>query len=147
MPVLLLHGFDSSSLEFRRLWPVLEESFETWAVDLVGWGFSDSGAAKHRKEMKLGPKQKRDHLYAFWKEKVSLAAPVRSVHAQRIVDSCIAGYQMISLSTSTVTGVLPALCCRSYSYVRKPLHLSCTCYSVPCLEAFPQQHSCQKRCQ
>ena len=69
-PVLLLHGFDSSSLEFRRLWPVLEEAAETWAVDLVGWGFSDSGAARHQKEMKLGPKQKRDHLYSFWQQKV-----------------------------------------------------------------------------
>lgn len=69
-PVLLLHGFDSSSLEFRRLWPILEESLETWAVDLVGWGFSDSGAARHKAAMKLGPKQKRDHLYAFWQQKV-----------------------------------------------------------------------------
>ena len=68
-PVMLLHGFDSSSLEFRRLLPLLEQSLETWAVDLVGWGFSNSGAASHS-DMKLGPKQKRDHLYAFWKEKV-----------------------------------------------------------------------------
>lgn len=68
-PVLLLHGFDSSSLEFRRLLPLLEKSLETWAVDLVGWGFSNSGAA-NQPSMKLGPKQKRDHLYAFWKEKV-----------------------------------------------------------------------------
>lgn len=70
-PVLLLHGFDGSSLEFRRLLPLLEERLETWAVDLVGWGFSDSGAASHQ-DMQLGPKQKRDHLYAFWKEKVIL---------------------------------------------------------------------------
>ncbi len=69
-PVLLLHGFDSSSLEFRRLLPLLERSLEAWAVDLVGWGFSDSGAAS-QSNMKLGPKQKRDHLYAFWKEKVN----------------------------------------------------------------------------
>lgn len=69
-PVLLLHGFDSSSLEFRRLLPLLEEKLETWAVDLVGWGFSDSGAAQHT-DLQLGPKQKRDHLYAFWKEKVT----------------------------------------------------------------------------
>jgi len=71
-PVLLLHGFDSSSLEFRRLLPLLERSLEAWAVDLVGWGFSDSGAASQR-NMKLGPKQKRDHLYAFWKEKVKVS--------------------------------------------------------------------------
>ena len=72
-PVLLLHGFDSSSLEFRRLLPLLEEKLETWAVDLVGWGFTDSGAAS-QSNMKLGPKQKRDHLYAFWKEKVQPAS-------------------------------------------------------------------------
>ena len=72
-PVLLLHGFDGSSLEFRRLLPLLEEKLETWAVDLVGWGFSDSGAASNQ-NMQLGPKQKRDHLYAFWKEKVILKA-------------------------------------------------------------------------
>eukprot|EP00878_Enallax_costatus_P018014 GHUV01018940.1.p1 GENE.GHUV01018940.1~~GHUV01018940.1.p1 ORF type:complete len:137 (+),score=23.12 GHUV01018940.1:152-562(+) len=34
-PVMLLHGFDSSCLEFRRLYPLLEPQVETWAVDLV----------------------------------------------------------------------------------------------------------------
>lgn len=35
-PIVLLHGFDSSSLEMRRLHPLLEEaSAEAWAVDLV----------------------------------------------------------------------------------------------------------------
>lgn len=34
-PVVLLHGFDSSCLEFRRLYPLLESRSETWAVDLV----------------------------------------------------------------------------------------------------------------
>lgn len=34
-PVVLLHGFDSSCLEFRRLLPLLESHTETWAVDLV----------------------------------------------------------------------------------------------------------------
>jgi hypothetical protein len=36
-PVVLLHGFDSSCLEFRRLYPLLESRTETWAVDLVSW--------------------------------------------------------------------------------------------------------------
>jgi len=35
-PILLLHGFDSSCLEFRRLYPLLDRYTETWAVDLVG---------------------------------------------------------------------------------------------------------------
>lgn len=72
-PVVLLHGFDrclifardeiclrhfmiklslnfhavllfSSCLEWRYGYPLLEESgFETWAVDILGWGFSDLG--------------------------------------------------------------------------------------------------------
>ena len=36
-PVVLLHGFDSSSLEMRRLHPLLEQHVEAWAVDLVRW--------------------------------------------------------------------------------------------------------------
>mmetsp|Transcript_41128 Transcript_41128/g.97723 ORF Transcript_41128/g.97723 Transcript_41128/m.97723 type:complete len:201 (+) Transcript_41128:98-700(+) len=42
-PVVLLHGFDSSSLEFRRLYPLLASQTETWAVDLIGWGFTEAG--------------------------------------------------------------------------------------------------------
>ncbi|XP_043706993.1 uncharacterized protein LOC122656507 isoform X4 [Telopea speciosissima] len=41
-PVVLLHGFDSSCLEWRYAYPLLEEAgLETWAVDILGWGFSD----------------------------------------------------------------------------------------------------------
>ena len=92
----------------------MEESFETWAVDLVGWGFSDSGAAKHRKEMKLGPKQKRDHLYAFWEEKVSLAALVRSLHTQLIVTLQTANWQ-------ACLQVLSQVCCQHSAVVGTPV--------------------------
>lgn len=34
-PIVMLHGFDSSSLEFRRLYPLLAEQTQTWAIDLV----------------------------------------------------------------------------------------------------------------
>lgn len=41
LPLLLVHGFDSSCLEFRRLGPALAElGVETYAVDLLGWGYS-----------------------------------------------------------------------------------------------------------
>ncbi|KAJ0095818.1 hypothetical protein Patl1_16674 [Pistacia atlantica] len=41
-PVVLLHGFDSSCLEWRYTYPLLEEAgLETWAIDILGWGFSD----------------------------------------------------------------------------------------------------------
>ena len=44
-PFVLLHGFDSSCLEYRRLFPLLSERAETWALDLLGWGFTDAGDA------------------------------------------------------------------------------------------------------
>ena len=39
-PLLLLHGFDSSFLEFRRLAPRLAGSFQLFIPDLFGFGFS-----------------------------------------------------------------------------------------------------------
>ncbi|CAL8469332.1 g8873 [Coccomyxa elongata] len=69
-PIMLLHGFDSSLLEFRRLFPLLrKEGANAYAVDLIGWGFSC--CKFHEKpDLQLGPQQKTDHLYAFWKGKV-----------------------------------------------------------------------------
>lgn len=61
-PILLLHGFDSSVLEFRRLLPLLATANKTWAVDLLGFGFTEriTGFA-------LSPKAIKTHLYYFWK--------------------------------------------------------------------------------
>ncbi|KAL9999849.1 putative hydrolase [Helianthus debilis subsp. tardiflorus] len=43
-PLVLLHGFDSSCLEWRYTLPLLEQAgFETWAIDILGWGFSNLG--------------------------------------------------------------------------------------------------------
>lgn len=39
-PVLALHGFDSSHLEFRRLAPLLSAESELFIPDLFGFGFS-----------------------------------------------------------------------------------------------------------
>ncbi|XP_048231173.1 uncharacterized protein LOC8289054 isoform X2 [Ricinus communis] len=63
-PVVLLHCFDSSCLEWRCAYPLLEEAgLEAWAVDVLGWGFSD---------LEIRPScdaaSKRYHLYQFWKE-------------------------------------------------------------------------------
>ncbi|XP_075522195.1 alpha/beta hydrolase domain-containing protein VTE7 isoform X7 [Primulina tabacum] len=61
-PLVLLHGFDSSLLEWRYVLPLLEEAgLETWAFDVLGWGFSNLE--------NLPPcnvASKRDHLYQFW---------------------------------------------------------------------------------
>ncbi|GAU47542.1 hypothetical protein TSUD_94470 [Trifolium subterraneum] len=62
-PVVLLHGFDSSCLEWRYTYPLLEEAgLETWAFDILGWGFSDL-----EKLPSCDVVSKREHFYQFWK--------------------------------------------------------------------------------
>jgi len=39
-PMLLLHGFDSSFLEFRRIYESLKRNFQVIIPDLLGFGFS-----------------------------------------------------------------------------------------------------------
>ncbi|KAK8483224.1 hypothetical protein V6N11_070961 [Hibiscus sabdariffa] len=62
-PVVLLHCFDSSCLEWRCAYPLLEESgLEVWALDVLGWGFSDLGRLPS-----CNVASKRYHLYQLWK--------------------------------------------------------------------------------
>jgi len=61
-PILLLHGFDSSVLEFRRLLPLLAAQNETLAVDLLGFGFTERLAG-----IAFSPAAIKTHLYYFWK--------------------------------------------------------------------------------
>ncbi|XP_043706995.1 protein ABHD14B isoform X5 [Telopea speciosissima] len=65
-PVVLLHGFDSSCLEWRYAYPLLEEAgLETWAVDILGWGFSD---LERLPSCDVGHvASKRNHLCQFWR--------------------------------------------------------------------------------
>jgi pimeloyl-ACP methyl ester carboxylesterase len=61
VPVLLLHGFDSSSMEFRRFLPRLHEGgIEAWALDLFGNGFTEFAAGSA-----CTPEKRREHLLAF----------------------------------------------------------------------------------
>jgi pimeloyl-ACP methyl ester carboxylesterase len=60
-PILLLHGFDSSVLEFRRLLPLLAQQTQTWAVDLLGFGFTARPDG-----LEISTTTIRQHLYAFW---------------------------------------------------------------------------------
>ena len=59
-PVLLLHGFDSSLLEFRRLVPELAKDTQVWAMDLLGFGFCDRTATP-----KVTPDLIKQHILAF----------------------------------------------------------------------------------
>lgn len=61
-PILLLHGFDSSILEFRLLLPLLAAQNQTWAVDLLGFGFT-----QRLKNIQYSPATIKLHLYEFWK--------------------------------------------------------------------------------
>ena len=65
-PILLLHGFDSSLLEFRRLIPLLSTTNETWAVDLLGFGFTQRPT-----DISFGIEAIKTHLYYFWKTYIS----------------------------------------------------------------------------
>ncbi|MCP6762920.1 MAG: alpha/beta hydrolase [Fischerella sp. CENA71] len=61
-PLLLIHGFDSSVLEYRRLFPLLAEKHQTWAVDLLGFGFTNRPAG-----IRFSTAEIKTHLYHFWK--------------------------------------------------------------------------------
>ena len=61
-PILLLHGFDSSLLEFYRLIPLLAAKNETWAIDLLGFGFTERMAG-----VPFAPPAIETHLYCSWK--------------------------------------------------------------------------------
>ncbi len=64
--ILLLHGFDSSVLEFRRLLPKLASKTETIAVDLLGFGFGD-----RPDNIPFSPTAIKTHLYAVWQTLIS----------------------------------------------------------------------------
>lgn len=61
-PILLIHGFDSSVFEYRRLQPLLSIERETYAVDLLGFGFSDRTAGSG-----FTPDDIDQHLYDTWR--------------------------------------------------------------------------------
>jgi len=63
IPLLLVHGFDSSCLEYRRLGPKLAAlGVETYAVDLLGWGYTQlEGVESFSADAKV------QALKGFWK--------------------------------------------------------------------------------
>ncbi len=62
-PIFLLHGFDSSMFEFRRLMPKLAACHPTFAIDLLGFGFTD-----RRGFDRITPEMIKAQLYGFWQE-------------------------------------------------------------------------------
>ena len=52
-PVLFLHGFDSSFLEFRRIYPFLKNKFQLIIPDLLGFGFTPRFTSKEYSPHKI----------------------------------------------------------------------------------------------
>ena len=52
-PLILLHGFDSSFLEFRRIYPLLKQNFQVIIPDLLGFGFSPRYATNEYTSSKI----------------------------------------------------------------------------------------------
>ncbi|MFN6461059.1 MAG: hypothetical protein RMZ41_004330 [Nostoc sp. DedVER02] len=91
-PIVLLHGLDSSILEFRLLLPLLAAQNETWAVDLLGFSFT-----QRQQEITYSPTKIRIHLYDFWKALINrpivlvgacsfLQFPQTLIHTEGIVE-------------------------------------------------------------
>ena len=64
-PILLLHRFDSSLLEFRSLYPLLATNHQTWAVDLLGFGFTE-----RLLNIVYNPQTIKEHLRCFWQKMI-----------------------------------------------------------------------------
>ena len=52
-PILFLHGFDSSFLEFRRIYPSLKNKFQLIIPDLLGFGFTPRIASNEYNPQKI----------------------------------------------------------------------------------------------
>ncbi len=63
--ILLLHGFDSSLMEYRRLLPLLTPHYQVWLLDLLGFGFT-----QRETNIKYSPETIKTHLYHFWSEAI-----------------------------------------------------------------------------
>jgi hypothetical protein len=59
-PIVLLHGFDSSAIEYRRLAPLIAQQRDVYIPDILGWGFSN-----HEDVLSFTPAAKLAHLKSF----------------------------------------------------------------------------------
>ena len=65
LPLLCIHGFDSSLFEFRRLLPRLAQQDQVWAVDMLGFGFTDRVVYPA-----ISPRAIKQHLHEFWQQMI-----------------------------------------------------------------------------
>jgi pimeloyl-ACP methyl ester carboxylesterase len=65
IPIVFLHGFDSSIFEFRRIIPIIAPHREVWAIDLLGFGFTE-----RLPDCPFSSTSIRTHLEAFWRTQI-----------------------------------------------------------------------------
>jgi pimeloyl-ACP methyl ester carboxylesterase len=65
LPLVCIHGFDSSLFEFRRLLPRLTDQSQAWAIDMLGFGFTD-----RRAYPAITPTAIKQHLRDFWRQMI-----------------------------------------------------------------------------
>ena len=64
-PIVCLHGFDSSCLEFRRIAPILsEKGYDVLLPDILGWGFNPPSQEINNYD----PAAKIEHIINFVKQ-------------------------------------------------------------------------------
>ena len=66
VPIVFLHGFDSSLLEFRRIIPIIAAQQQVWAIDLLGFGFTERLA-----DCPFSSASICTHLQAFWQQMIN----------------------------------------------------------------------------
>lgn len=77
-PIVMLHGFDSSCLEYRRLAPLLNQAgYDVFIPDILGWGFSSLDMTDIQT---VGPAAKMEHLVNFCRS-INGGGPVTLVGA------------------------------------------------------------------
>jgi len=69
IPLVLLHGFDSSLLEWRSQVALLSARHEVWTLDLFGFGFTERPRAAD-----YSPAAIARHLFAFWQTQIGRPA-------------------------------------------------------------------------
>lgn len=86
-PIVLLHGFDSSVMEFRRLMPLLAKQSETWAIDLLGFGLTERPAS-----MEFNAATIQQHFYSTWKTLINRPIILigASMGGAAAIDFCLA---------------------------------------------------------
>jgi pimeloyl-ACP methyl ester carboxylesterase len=63
IPIVFLHGFDSSIFEFRRIVPLIAAIQQVWAIDLLGFGFTE-----RLPNCQFSTQSIDTHLYATWQQ-------------------------------------------------------------------------------